>query len=58
MTVRDLRNQGVFWAAAGGTGWWLWRGLEWGFLASAAAALGAGLVATIVIAVATDRFLD
>jgi hypothetical protein len=58
MTVRDLRNQAVFWTAAGATGWWLWRGLEWGFLGSAAAALGAGLAATLVIALATDRFLD
>jgi hypothetical protein len=58
MTLRSLRNQAVFWSGFLGLLWVLKQHLQWGWLGALPAAFAGGLVAVVVIALLTDRFLD
>ncbi|MFM2092033.1 MAG: hypothetical protein RLZZ127_2522 [Planctomycetota bacterium] len=58
MTLRGLRNQAVFWSAGAAAVWLGWKVLGWGLGWSLLAAFPAALVVVLVVAVATDPFLD
>lgn len=58
MTLRDVRNSFVFWGGAIAGAVTLHRLAGWGWLAAGATAAVGAIVLVVLVAVATDRFLD
>lgn len=58
MTTLELRNKLVFWAVAIGTGYTLYTVEGMSLVLSIGVAFVAGIAASIVIALLTDRFFD
>ncbi len=58
MTFRELRNKLVFFAAACGFFYLFKHTTAWGTLLLVAASVGSAIVSVVVVALATDPFMD